>query len=463
MVIPSAEIILLLSVFRQATTRPVFERMVTLVCGAIVAPGVRTVAATLSAMGLSDVSDFGAYHRVLNRAKWSPLVMSRLLLGLILAAFALRGEPLMLLIDDTLERRRGKKVRYRCYLRDAVLSSANRITMSYGIRWLVVCVLVRTPWNERPWALPFLLVPTLSERRCQQLKRPHHAPAEWAARLLTRVHRWCQQWQPGMQMVVVADGGFACTKLVRSLQQLTPAVTLVCRLRLDASLYGEPDPSERRPDGQRKRGRKPKKGRRLPNLQDVLVDPGTGWRRLKVPWYGQEPREVEMASGTALWHRNGTEPVPVRWVLLRCPEGAPDPFKPTGLFCSHPSVAPEQILAWYTLRWNIEVTFEEMRACMGLQTQRHWATRAIGRGTPCLFAVFTIVVLLAKRLYPDGLPVQQSAWYAKEQATYRDVLAAVREHLWGVSNCRYSPQHPGHCLIPIDLLRTLIRISAHAS
>src|SRR6266498_3704922 len=101
---PSTEIIQLLSAFAAATTAPVFARMLVLVCGAVLAPGARTVTSCLRAVGLEDAKDFSSYHRVFNRAKWSPFVMSRILLGLLAASFCPQGAPLLFVVDDTLER-----------------------------------------------------------------------------------------------------------------------------------------------------------------------------------------------------------------------------------------------------------------------------------------------------------------------------------------------------------------------
>ena len=237
MLAPSAEIIQVLSVFAHSTTAPTFNRMLVLICGAILSPAQRTIGSCLRAMGLEYASDFGAYHRVLNRARWSPLCMSRILLGLILKAFVPRDRPLVLLIDDTLERRSGKRITYKSRFRDAVLSMPDQIAYAVGIRWLCVCALVEVPWCRRPWALPFLVVPVLSEKRCQKLGRPYRSLTEWAERLIGRVRRWC----PDKEIVVAGDGAFACTRLVDACQAHQEPVVLVSRLRKDAVLHAPPN------------------------------------------------------------------------------------------------------------------------------------------------------------------------------------------------------------------------------
>jgi hypothetical protein len=192
-------------------------------------------------------------------------------------------------------------------------------------------------------------------------------------------------------------------------------------LRLDACLRDFPGPQ---PKG--KRGPKPKKGARLPNLAAVLADPKTCWQKRKVLWYGGEEQEIEMVSGVCLWYRQGLAPAPIRWVLLRCPE---DSFKPQAFFCSDPQVPAAQIIAWFIARWNIEVTFEELRAHLGFETQRQWSDKAIERTAPSLFGILSLVVLMAKVLHPEILPVRQASWDLKDEPTFIDTLVAVRSDL----------------------------------
>ncbi|MGH3181534.1 MAG: hypothetical protein ACRDOE_06460, partial [Streptosporangiaceae bacterium] len=138
-------------------------------------------------------------------------------------------------------------------------------------------------------------------------------------------------------------------------------------------------------------------------------------------------------------------------------------FTPVVLGCSNQRQAAVQIVAWFVGRWNIEVTFEEIRAHLGFETQRQWAVRAIGRGTPCLFGLFSLIVLLAKQLHPEQLPCQRSGWYRKEAATFSDVLAAVRRHLWGLDDFMTSPFGPDSCLIPRTLLAGIQHVLCYST
>jgi DDE superfamily endonuclease len=456
MLTPSPKILQLLSTFAVGMTAPTFAKALVLIYGAILAPGRRTITAALRVQGLEGESNFGKYHRVLNQAPWSAMVMSRLLLGLLVVSFVPEGWPLLVLIDETLERRQGKKIGYKGWFRDAVRSTATKVAVSLGIRWCCLCLLVSVPWSRRPWALPFLVVPVLSEKTATRLGKPHRSGVSWAACLVRKL----RTWYPDREIILVGDGEYAAVDLVATCQQRR--VTQVARLRLDAGLYDMPAPQPAR-----KRGPKPKKGARQLSLRQRLADPHTAWQRARVSWYGNQVRDVEWVSEVSLWYTPGHDPVRLRWVLVRYEEEEPRTGRKKShvavFFCTDTAVSATQVLAWFVGRWNIEVTFEETRAHLGFETQRQWSPRAIGRTTPCLLGLFSLVVLMAKILYPHSLPVRQHAWYSKEEATFSDTLAAVRAHLWGGMNYTISSQYPQTCLIPIALWDRVQQVLCYAA
>jgi hypothetical protein len=442
---PSSEIIHLLSTFAPAFTAPTFAKVLVLVCGSILAPGRRTVAASMRVMGLSDGGNFSKYHRVLNQAQWSPLLLSRLLLGLIITSLLAAGQPLLLAIDDTLERRKGKKLRLKGWFRDPLSKTDSKVS---AIRWVCLAILVPVPWSKRHWALPFMTVPAPSEKVCQKLGRRHKTPVELATVMISQVRRCC----PQREIVLLADGGYAAVSLVKDCQKLS--VTLISRLRMDASLYGFPKPPRTG-----KRGPRPKKGVRELSPKQRLDDPVTVWMELEVCWYRGETKRLEVATGMSLWHRTGSEPVPLRWALVRCPLGS---FPPCAYFASR-DMSPEELLGSYVLRWNLEVTFAEVRANLGFERQRGWADKTVERSTPCLFGIFSLVVLLAQRLHPAELPIRSTAWYDKQEATFSDALAAVRLHLWTQQNYSDSTPEPQMQPIPTPIWNTLLQAVCHST
>ena len=348
----------LLAPFAPLFSRRVWQNAQVLLMGAILAPGRRTVSSALRAMGLDQQKRFHRYHRVLSRASWSSRDVSRILLGSLVEAFVGEG-PLILGIDETLERRWGKKIAAKGVYRDPVRSTHETFVKSSGLRWVCVMLLVPIPWASRVWALPFLSVLAPSERYAAKRGRRHKKITEWAWQLLLQVRRW----YPQRDIVAVADRAYASLKLLESCRKLRKPITFVTRLRLDAALY-EPAPP-RRP-GQR--GRPRLKGERLPNLSEVAEDSSTLWKPITVAnWYGSGDRTVEIASRMAVWYSTGLFAVPVRWVLMRDPKGE---FKTQALLCTDLRADPQKILSWFVMRWQLEVTFQEMRRHLGFETQR---------------------------------------------------------------------------------------------
>jgi hypothetical protein len=401
-----------------------------LLVGAILAPGRRTVTSILRIAGLCRERRFTNYHRVLNRAAWSGRAAGRVLLGLLLDAFAPKG-PVILGVDDTIERRRGKRIGAKGIHRDPVRSSKGHFVKASGLRWLSLMLLVPIPWAGRVWALPFLTALAPSERYCREHGRRHKKLTDRARQLALQARRWL----PHRPLILVADSGFAALELLAAL--VRHGVTCVTRLRLDAALYGPAPP--RRPGAV---GRPRTKGSRLPTLAAVLADGETPWRRLTVPgWYGEGERAVEIHSGTAVWRHAGLPVVPIRWVLLRDPHRR---FDPQALLCTDTAQDPLQVVRWFVQRWQLEVTFREARDHLGVETQRQWSDRAIARTTPCLLALFSIVALLATRLDRHArLRVSATAWYRKERPTFADTLAAVRRQFWaeqGLITSRHSAE-----------------------
>ena len=153
-------------------------------------------------------------------------------------------------------------------------------------------------------------------------------------------------------------------------------------------------------------GRPRAKGERLPTLAEVLANKTTGWQRVTVPgWYGEGDRIVEICSDTAVWRHSGLPVVPIRWVLLRDPCRR---FDPQALLCTDPAQEPLQIIRWFVQRWQLEVTFREVRDHLGVETQRQWSDKAIARTTPCLLGLFSVVTSPCWRHASTAVPGSRS-------------------------------------------------------
>ena len=437
------------SLFRD----PTWRKAQILLVGVILATGQRTVASALRVMGLSGDRNYARYHHVLNRAVWSPLEMSRILLGLLVRHLD-RGEgPLIFGIDETLERRRGPQISALGIYRDAVRSSRSYVVKASGLRWVSLMWLGHIPWAGRCWALPFLTVLAPSERYYRRQGRRHKKLTDWARQMILQLRRWL----PGRPLVLVGDSGYAVLDLLHFCQSLREPVTLITRLRLDAGLYAPAPP--RRP-GQN--GRPRVKGARLPTLKELLNQSALSWTTAPVAWYGGTVRTVELASQTALWYHSGKPPVLIRWVLVRDPKGE---FESQALLCTDPAVAPAQILEWFVLRWQLEVTFQEVRSHLGVETQRQWSDRAIARTTPVLMGLFSWIALAAHLLQKQRPMIQRTAaWYAKPAPTFVDAIALVRRHLWLASEgFSMSSLHPHSEKVPTAFYARLIDSLAYAA
>ncbi len=415
-------IIRLLEPFSAIFQVKTWQKAQLLLVGAILSPGKRTVTSALRVMGLSGDGNFARYHHVLNRARWSSLQLSRTLLFLLLRHLDSGVGPLVFGTDETIERRRGKRIAAKGIYRDAVRSSGSHFVKASGLRWISLMWLAPIPWAGRVWALPFLTVLAPSERYNRERGQRHKKLTDWTRQMILQLRRWL----PNRPLVVVGDSSYAVLDLLHFCQSMVSPVTFITRLRLDAALY-EPVPA--RLPGQL--GRPRLKGERLPTLKELLGHPATLWNTVTVDWYDGTHRMLQIASYTALWYHKGKSPVPIRWVLIRDPLSE---FRPQALLCTGLNVAPSRIIEWFVLRWQLEVTFQEVRTHLGVETQRQWSDLAIARTTPILFGLFSWVTLAAHLLLENQqFPVRAAAWYAKSLPTFADAIALVRQHLWPAS------------------------------
>jgi hypothetical protein len=406
----------LVAAFAPLFSRRVWRSVPVLVVGAILAPGRRMVSTALRAVGLGQYPRIQNYHRVLSRAVWSSRQASRIVLGLLVTTFAPEGS-LVLGIDETIERRRGAKIAAAGIYRDPVRSSRSYFVKVNGLRWISRMLLLPIPWAGRVWARPFLSALAPSERYAQQRGRRHQPITRWARQLVRQVHRW----RPDRPLVLVADSSYAA---LDRLAALRPIATVVTRLRLEAQLVA---PAPLRQPHQK--GRPRLVGQRLPTLEQRATDSATAWTALTVAqWSGRQERLVAISSQTAVWYHTGLPPVPIRWLLIRDPDGE---CATQALLCTDLDASPAQIHAWFVQRWQLEGTFHALRAHLGMETQRQWTPLAIARTTPALLGLVSLVTLLAHPHFSSAAPVlRQSAWYHTSLPTFADALAVVRRQLW---------------------------------
>src|ERR1700730_16228236 len=437
-----------LSVFRPCFSAPVWNRILVLVAGAVLAPGKRTVTQVLRVMGLADEPGFRRYHEVLSRARWDGPAVARRLVLYIVEQLLPDGE-VVVGIDDTIERRWGTRISARGIYRDPVRSSKGHFVKASGLRWLSAMVLVKVPWADRVMALPFLTLLAPSKRFYAGKMRAPKTLLDWARQAALQIHRWL----PDRYIVLVSDSAFAAIEFLAAVRNHACVVT---RLRLDANLFGFPP---QKPKG---RGRPPIKGKPHKKLSALIKDRKVSWKRYRVSlWYGRTNRLVDIASGTALWYRSGVPPVPIRWLLVRDPKGE---LEPQAFLATDLNARPCDILAWFVSRWQVEVTFAEVRAHLGVETQRQWSDKAILRTTPALLGLFSIVTLWANDLAKSRkLKPKTAAWYPKAVLTFSDAIAAVRREIWRHQISFMSRPSRDRVEIPHHIWQRMENALAHAA
>ncbi len=412
-----------LNSFSHLFTLPTWAHVQILLIGAILCQGARRVSSILRVMGLSQEKRFEKYHRVLNRAKWNSMSGGKILFGLLIHLLP-ASFPILIVVDDTIERRRGKNIKAKGCYRDACRSTKKWVVKCFGLKWVCLMLIVPLPWCKRPWALPFMTILAPSKKANKSVNRPHKTSIDWTILAIRIIARWLKR-----TFILIGDGGFACIRLGHTC--IKHNITLVSRLRLDAALYElVPNPVKQ------KAGRRREKGKRFTSLKQIAADLTQPWRDTTVSWYGGEIKQVRMLSGINLWYSAGEKPLLIRWVLVFDVEKN----QAEAFFSTHINLEPEQIVNYFVLRWNIEVTFFETRAHLGIETQRQWADKSIARTTPVLMALFSFICLFAvEMLKKQSLPILSSAWYHKKsEATFIDILAFVRRDIWASRNFNES-------------------------
>jgi hypothetical protein len=393
-------------------TSPTYQRFSTLLAGALLTTGRRTVANLLRTLRQLAPGHPTDYRRVLSRAPWSGLRLGCALVRFLLDHVVPAG-PVMLVGDDTVDGHPGRTVYGKARHRDAVRSSHSYTAWRYGHKWVVLAVLVAFPFARRRWALPVLIDLYRSPELDRAEKRPHKTPA----RLMCRLLRLLLLRFPDRVFVFAGDSGFGTHEVARFCHRHRRRLTLVSKCHPDINLFAPPPPY-------RGTGRPRVKGGRMPKPREAAA---TARRtRLTVAWYGGGTRRVEAATGTGQWYKAGAGLVPVRWVFVKDTTGT---HRDEYLFTTDPARSADAVVGEYCGRWNIETTFQEARSALGLETTRGRCRNTVLRAAPCLFGLYTVVALLFHAL-PEAKRGGAVSWPGKTTVTFSDALCAVRRWLW---------------------------------
>lgn len=410
-----AAILYVFSLFAPLFSRPVFRNAFQLFLGHILCKNRRTVTEVLRQLGLKNIKNYSKYHWVFSAAKWCSIQGSKILL---ITLGKICQKDILISIDSTIERRKGPKIKGLGRQRDAVQSTKENKVLVIGLNWLVCAIHVQFPWTSRIWACPFFSVPMppknplASSKNKSDLKqnRRHKTLNEWASQIVRIIAKWIGKIK---NITIVADSAFATYILANTC--IDSGVNLISRMRLDARTFEFPAIN--------KKGRPRLVGKRFPTFEKIAKDASQVWQEINVKWYGASSKKVEILTGTCLWYGYGIRPVSIRWVLIKTGNEI------TALFSTNLNHTPEYIIEAFVERWQLESTFEECRRHLGVETQRQWSDKAIERTTPCLFASYSIINLMALELTKEkneSIPVQECSWYKKKSPTFSDILNYLR-------------------------------------
>ena len=432
--------------FAPAFTKPTHARVCVLFTAAILTVGSRTVSNILRTAGSLVPGHFSTYHRVFSRARLWQWRLGKILATLVVDAFAADG-VIHLAGDDTVDEHRGAKVFGKGCHRDAVRSSHSYTTWRWGHKWVVLAVLATVPWSTRLWALPVLVTLYQPKKENEKSGRRHKTPADLMRQMLAVLIGWF----PERKFVFSGDGGFATHDLAHFAKRRHTQLTLVSRFYANANLYAAPP----QPHG-KKNGRPRLKGKKLASPEEV-VEQTKKFRRLTVAWYGGGQRSVEVVVGTGHWYQAGVGLAEIRWVFVRDLTGT---HRDDYFFTTDLTLSAKEIIEIFTGRWSIETMFQEMRACLGLETTRGRTRSTVLRAAPMLFALYSLVVVLYAQLPSRWKSLEGIQWYGKSTVTFSDVITRVRCWLWAEWVFETLGKHHAFAKLPHHFQNTILHALA---
>lgn len=455
----------LLMEFSIAFTRPTYQRALLIATGLLLTQGRRTLSRVLWTLfgALADKARRGdlvdghpsAYSRLFSRASWCLWTCGWVLVRAVLTLVP-ENQPVLCPVDETVAQHRGKPVYGKGRHFDACRSSHAHTVPVWGHCWVVVCVMVKFPWAVQPWALPVLAAlyrpRELNDADGRRHKTPPHIVGALAeeARLARGWRAVLMSWFPQREFVFLGDGGRrgrslssrqfpvrcpchspwnipnanrpgrASHELAGFCGRYGDRCCLISKAAPDLRLFDRPPPYSGK-------GRPRVKGR--PRAQPQAVVARGGLLQQTVCWAGRDDHVVKTASASAHWYRCGAGLVPLVWVFIRDVSGT---HRDEYLFCPAPGTfTTAQIIAFYTQRWRIEVTFQEVQQPLGFASPRNWCENSVLRTAPVLLGLYSLACLIFHEHHkrhtvaPTNRPGS-----TKTSVTFIDVLATVRSLFW---------------------------------
>lgn len=412
-----------LNIFSPVFSVPVWRHVLNLVSGFYLGSKNQSISNILRMAGKADQKGWQKYYDVFRRARWSCLKLSKVAIKKLCEMIPV-NEPLIIVIDETVEERTGPHIKAIGYFIKKARSFIGGKGFTFGHKWLVAAVLIKVPWCTRHLALPVFtrltrakkLLASSKNKSDKERTQKHRTFPELTAGMIKTINRWIGQIR---YVIYVADGAFQ-THTIYELCCRLNGCDVITRIKGNSTFHEAPPPKNG------KCGRPKIKGARI-NLQKKLKDPRSNWVEHEVTWYGGIKKTVLILTGINLWCPRGKRPLELTWVIVKDPEGK---MEPIFLASSSTKLSPLKILTYFIRRWNIEVTFQEAREHLGFDTQRNWSDKAVDRVTPCVLGMYTLTVLIAISICKVNkmeIPKRETSWYSKKTTTFSDIHAFVRK------------------------------------
>jgi len=423
--------------------RPTYRTFVSLVLGWVLCRGRHTITRVILAARATGADGHHArFYRFFAKSVWRGDVdeLGRRVLALLLP---LLPRTIELIVDDTLCRKGGPQVFGAAMHHDAVASSyggaggAQRV-LSFGHNWVVLSVRVPVPWAAgRAIAVPLLARLYRGKKRTP--KRQYRKRTEQALAMLERVLEWLPD---DRDVRVLGDSAYTCRTLVRALPE---HVVFAGPVIMNAALDEPPPPYAGF-------GRPRLRGRRLPSPILLRKAKKSAWTPIETEIYGRTV-SLLVQSVECLWW-TVAKSRKVRVVLARDPSGR---YADRAFFATDPTLSPAAILTLVSHRWDLEVTFRDLKQLLGLaDPQNGWwrrpagerpkkrrpgparqrvrARNAVERTVPFVLAVYGIVVIWYLRHGHAARDVRAVRKWApwrcrKRSPSFADMLAALRAEI----------------------------------
>ena len=446
----------LLQPFRSQMTAPTFASLVTVLTGWALCRRRHTVSGALDAVGCGHDKHFCAYHRLFAAARWDVEAVGLALAGLVLGMFASScGGAVFLVVDDTLCRKRGRRLfgagmHYDAQLTGRRLSNANRSLKSRGHCWVILGVVVALPFRPgHCYCLPVLSRLYLNGDAALRHRAAYRTKPQLALEMLRKL---CAAF-PGRRFHLLADSAYGGRHL---LGELPDNCALTCRWILNAALYAAA-PAR----GPGETGRRRVRGDRLAGAAGMLA---ARCEHVTLDLYGRRRCACRVAVvRDCRFHALPALPLTVVACEPLTGSGKPRPDMRAVFYSTVIDAAAERVLAWYAMRWSIEVTIRDVKQELGLAQPQARVERAVRRLAPTLLLTYSLVVLWFARGGRSGWRPPRQPWYpSKHHASFADMLAALREQTLR-ERFRAVLKDPGSAAVPRNVVKTLLTLVKRAA